>query len=178
MSEPDRGLMSFYGTEDLYLAKLANKKPLAAALALPILAYMFMRSNANAGDQLSGRDYSDNVRFHAAQAALNAGDDAALRGDSFSTQAPQGYYDKSASIVADIGRDLAKLSGIGGAVLGTLSPGLKTKAILGAGALGAGYGALRAGRAVAHEAGKPAELRIQGAGPALPRYVNEWGVPS
>lgn len=170
--------MSLYGTEDLYLAKLANKKPLAAALALPILAYMFMRSNQNAGNQLNEQDYSNNARFHAAQSALNAGDDAALRGGSLSTQAPAGYYDKNAAVIAEVGRDLAKLSGIGGAALSALGAGWKTKAMLGVGAAGAGYGALRAGRAVAHEAGKPAELRIQGAGPALPRYVNEWGQPT
>lgn len=65
-------------------------------------------------------------------------------------------------------------------VLGALpSMGLKSKALVGAGVLGTGLLASKAGKKAYEFGMEPAEERRQGApGPGLPRYTNQWGYPT
>lgn len=114
-------------------------------------------------------------------------------------------FDKGAAAsIVESGRLLAKHAGIGGAVLGALgkmnqlpgaalkgvqavtkpvvsrlpSMGLGTKAVLGAGALGVGYGAMKAGKGLYNYGMKPTETRTWGGHhAALPQYTNQFGVP-
>lgn len=115
-------------------------------------------------------------------------------------------FDKSAMLHAiEAGRLLAKQAGIGGLVTQGLSAlnkspnlvvggaqraakplvgalprlGLKSKALVGATALGGGLLAARAGRKALAFGMKPAqEQRLGGLSSGLPSYVNEYGVPS
>lgn len=110
---------------------------------------------------------------------------------------PMDLFKEGSKIADQVGRAMAKQAGIGGAALGLLqkgmgaakagvakvpgigkSSGLGTKALVGAAALGTGYAALKGGQAAFSAAGAPAKVKVQGAGPALPRYVNQYGVPT
>jgi hypothetical protein len=95
-------------------------------------------------------------------------------------------FDKGASASGEmIGRLLAKHSGIGGSALGGLKsagnflkPGWKTKALVGAGALGTGYAAVKGLRATSNFMQAPSEdRRLGGHSASLPNAVNQFGVP-
>ena len=115
-------------------------------------------------------------------------------------------FDKAAEAhLVGAARALAKNAGIGGMIMKGLqavnkapdallrgaqavakpivsalpSPGLKTKALIGATALGGGLLAAKAGRKAMEFGMKPAqEQRLGGPSSGLPSYVNEWGRPT
>lgn len=96
-------------------------------------------------------------------------------------------FDKGASIAGlEAGRILAKQAGIGGAVLGgvkalgkAITPGWKSKALFGAGALGAGYLGAKGLRAAGNFMNTPSEeQRLGGHNAALPTGVSQFGVPT
>lgn len=114
-------------------------------------------------------------------------------------------FDKSAESARRVGQLMAKSAGIGGlglSALGALnkapsallkgvqtvgkavssatpSLGWKGKALAVGGAVGAGVLANKAGKKALEFGMEPAQERRQGApGPGLPRYVNEYGVPT
>lgn len=232
MHAPNQALMALYDTAEVYLAKLANKRPsLTAALALPLLGYGALRLvQGQAGDD-QGRSIQDNESIRTSASAHNAGDVAALRGqtsgpsvaDLFLQRAmaerppadagdyPLELFKEGAGIAERLGRTFAKKAGIGG-VLGSMgrslagvlnrapqalasgaqsvakpvlsrTPGLggggwKAKALVGGMALGGGYAALQGGKSLYNAGMAPAKVKVQGAGPALPRYVNQYGVPT
>lgn len=114
-------------------------------------------------------------------------------------------FDKAAALEGiEAGRFLAKLAGIGGPIGGALGainkapdllvsgaqkllkpvvsrlpgPSLGTKAVIGAGALGAGMLAAKGGKkALAYGMTPPQEHRLGGHAAGLPTYVNQYGVP-
>lgn len=90
--------------------------------------------------------------------------------------------DKSAAaeLMREAGRALAKTAGIGGMLLAPLkSMSFGSKALLGAGSIGTGVLAAKAGKKAVEFGMQPAPERQQGApGPGLPRYVNEFGTPA
>lgn len=120
-----------------------------------------------------------------------------------SDDVPLAFLKEGMEVAHEIGATLAKHAGIG-SLLGAINrvpgrllrgsqkavkpvlsrtPGLgrgslRTKALIGGTALLGGYGALQGGRALANAAGQPATVRTWGAGPALPRYVNQFGQPT
>ena len=115
-------------------------------------------------------------------------------------------FDKGAAAhLIEAGRTLAKQAGIGAMAmkgLGAINkapdlllrgaqavakpvvsalpgPGLKTKALIGATALGGGLLAAKAGKKALEFGMKPAqEQRLGGPSSGLPSYVNEWGQPT
>lgn len=111
-------------------------------------------------------------------------------------------FDKGAAIhIVQAGRALAKQAGIGGALLGAVnklpnaalkgvqavakpvvsrlpSPGMGTKLLGGAAALGVGYGALKAGKGLYNYGMQPsAPMERGGHNAPLPGFVNQFGVP-
>ena len=99
---------------------------------------------------------------------------------------PMELFKEGRRVGTEIGRMFAKAAGIGGMVQSALKPvlsrtpglgggGWKAKALVGGTAIAGGYGALQGGKALYNAGNQPARVKAQGAGPALPRYVNQWG---
>jgi hypothetical protein len=175
-----------------------------AALAGGLLLYHGMKGSQQR-DQVGAEQQA--LAQRANTAANNAGVVASLRGgaplDSVGSaiynneRAASGeigdsfMFDKGAAAhIVEAGRLLAKRAGIGGAVLGGIKNlagagmakipkvGLGTKLLAGGAALGAGYGAMKAGKGLYNYGMKPAETRTLGGHNAgLPQYTNQFGVP-
>jgi hypothetical protein len=90
------------------------------------------------------------------------------RGMSALGRAPQALASGAQSAAKPV---LSRMPGLGGG-------GWKSKALVGGLALGGGYAALQGGKALYNAGMAPAKVKVQGAGPALPRYVNQYGVPT
>lgn len=164
--------------------------PLAVALG-GMLLYRHMRNSTN--NNLAARQGQQDFD-RAVEADRNAGTLASLRGGaSLSPLADMAYrrelvdngmpddypfegIDKGAAAHARAaGAVLAKLGGIGSLI----SPGLKTKALVGGALVGGGLLAAKAGKKAYEYGMEPAQDRRLGPpGPRLPRYVNQWGVPT
>jgi hypothetical protein len=175
-----------------------------AALAGGLLLYHGLKGGQQRTQAGAERQ---NLEQRMGNAANNAGVVASLRGgaplDSVGSaiynneRAASGeigdafMFDKGAAAhVVEAGRLLAKNAGIGGAVLGGIKSlatagaakipkiGLGTKLLAGGAALGAGYGAMKAGKGLYNYGMKPAETRTLGGHNAgLPQYANQFGVP-
>jgi hypothetical protein len=166
--------------------------PLAVALGAALLMNHMAKSVKN--DETAAQGRIDMKRL--AEARNNFGDLNNLRGGEPLSYPGAATYnavmadsntpnfesmDKSSAeeLMRDVGRALAKTAGIGG-MLGSIgkaiTPGLGTKVLLGAGAVGAGMLGMKAGKKALEFGNQPAPERQQGApGPGLPRYVNEYG---
>lgn len=167
--------------------------PLAVALGAALLYSQLGKSVKN--NQTAAQGQIDMKRL--AEARNNFGDLNNLRGGEPLSYPGAATYnavmadsntpnfnelDKSAAaeIMRGAGRALAKSAGIGGALLAPLKAmSFGSKALLGAGAIGTGVLAAKAGKKATEFGMQPAPERQQGApGPGLPRYVNEYGTPA
>lgn len=166
--------------------------PLAVALGAALLYSQLGKSVKNNETAAQGR--IDMKRL--AEAKNNFGDLTNLRGGEPLSYPGAATYnavmvdsntpnfadlDKSAAaeLMREVGRSLAKTAGIGGMLGSMKAMSLGSKALLGAGAIGTGVLAAKAGKKAVEFGMQPAPERQQGApGPGLPRYVNEFGTPA
>lgn len=198
---PDPKLLVRYATGDVLLAKQAGELPLAAAVALPLLGYAIMRSSANGMERRREAAAGEGAKERAIEALRESGNVRALKNSGpflpVSAEVP-GYGDDSVDLwgagklAEEAGRQLAKQAGIGSSIISGISaaakplvsrlPGIGAKASLGSqaltGALGIGgaVAAVKGGKALIGKMDAPARTMEQGFGPALPSYVNNWGV--
>lgn len=199
--KPNSNLLEYYGTKNALMNKEAGRLPLSAAIALPILGYLAVQSSKDEMNRQISEEQAIIERNRLIDLARNMGDIQALRNNPQMGSYQQMLYNQAVAdnqpmgdlgafkIAAEVGRSLAKKAGIGSvaanAVKGAISkvPGIgrgswKSQALTGGLALGAGYGAIKGTGALMGAANKPAQVKVQGAGPALPRYVNQYGQPS
>lgn len=175
-----------------------------AALAGGLLLYHGLKGGQQRAQAEAGRQ---GLEQRVGNAANNAGVVASLRGgaplDSVGSaiynneRAASGeigdtfMFDKGAAArIVEAGRLLAKQAGIGGALLGGAKRlattgvakipkvGLGTKLLAGGAAVGAGYGAFKAGKGLYNYGMAPAQTRTLGGHHAeLPQYTNQFGQP-
>jgi hypothetical protein len=199
----DKAISEAFGTNKL--AAKGEWKPMSGGLPLAALvggALLYSGMHRGARQDAAQNEVRQDAN-RAYQANRFAGTDAALRGgvplspiggsiynneraDS-NAVGDMSMFDKGASAAGlAAGKILAKQAGIGGAVLGgvkalgnAVKPGWKTKALLGAGALGAGYAATKGLRAANNFMQAPSGPREWGGhNAALPTGVSQFGVPT
>lgn len=175
-----------------------------AALAGGLLLYHGLKRGRGQDQQLADRQA---LLQRANNAVNNAGLVSSLRGGAPLDSVGSAIYNNeraasdtigdtfmfdkgAAAYIVESGRLLAKSAGIGGGLLqgakNVIKPitsrlprvGLGTKAVAGLGALGLGYGAMKAGKGLYNYGMKPEETRTWGGYNAkLPQYTNQFGVP-
>ena len=200
---PDPYLLQKYNTSDVWFAKQAGELPLAASVAIPLLGYALLRASAAGTDRQRQALAAADARDRAILALQETGNTQALRGMGpilpMASDVP-GYGDDSVDLwgagklASEAGKGLAKAAGIGSTVLDGIAaaakplvsrlPGIgskagwKSQALVGALGVGGAVAGLKAGKAAINRIDAPAKTMVQGYGPALPNYVNEWGTPS
>jgi hypothetical protein len=199
----NQAIATAFGTDKL--AAKTEWKPLSggvplAALVGGALLYSGMHRGAKrdaattAAREEANRAFESN-RFAGTDASLRGGAPLSPVGSSIynneradsNAVGDMSMFDKGASVAGvAAGRILAKQAGIGGAVMGgvkalgnAIKPGWKTKALVGAGALGAGYLATKGLRAANNFMQAPSGVQEWGGhNAALPTGVSQFGVPT
>jgi len=199
----NRAIAAAFGTDKL--AAQTEWKPMKGGLPLAALVggallYSGMHRGArqdaaqNEAKQEANRAFEAN-RFAGTDAALRGGVPLSPVGSSIynneradsNVLGDMSMFDKGASVAGTMaGKILAKQAGIGSAILGgtkalgnAIKPGWKTKALIGAGALGAGYMATKGLRAANNFMQTPAGTQeLGGHNAALPTGVSQFGVPT
>ena len=199
----NRAIAAAFGTDKLAAEggwkPMKGGLPLAAAVGGALILHGMHRGAKVDSAQQNARQEANRAfeanRFAGTDAALRGGVPLTPTGSSIyaneradSNQAGDfSMFDKGASHAGvEAGRILAKYAGIGGSVLGgikamgsALSPGWKTKALLGAGAVGAGLAVAKGARAANNFMQAPSgEQRLGGHNAELPTSVSQFGVPT
>jgi hypothetical protein len=171
MQDPDSELMSVYGTQAVYRDKLANRGPFVAALGPRLLGpALFQALEREAGGCADGGAFDEDGAKMARRVGRLLAKQAGLLGSVFSlaNHAPNALARGAGQALKPV---LSRTPGLGGG-------SWKQKALIGGVGLVGGYGALQAGKALYGAGMKPAPVKIQSGGRALPHAVNEWGVPT
>jgi hypothetical protein len=192
-----------FGTDKL--AAKTEWKPMSGGLPLAALVggallYSGMRRGAkrDAATTMARQDANrafESNRFAGTDASLRGGAPLSPVGSAIynneradsNAVGDMSMFDKGASAAGVVaGKMLAKQAGIGGAVLGgvkalgnAIKPGWKTKALLGAGAVGTGLLAAKGLRSANNFMQTPSEAQtLGGHNAALPTGVSQFGVPT